>query len=414
MLRNPTGRARLGLALLLALLTVLGPLNIDMYLPAFPEISADLGANASRVQLSLTACLVGLAVGQVVIGPLSDARGRRGPLLVCLALFVLASALCALAPDTAVLVLGRFLQGFTASAGVVLSRAVVRDVFDGAALTRFFALIMAVVAVAPMAAPVLGGGVLWLPFTDWRSIFWTLALLGAVIVLVVALRLPETLPRGRRIPGTPGGSLRTMGALLRDRRYLGYTLVVGLLHGGSFAYVAGTPFVYQDLYGVSPQVFGVLFGVNGIAIILGSTAVGRLSERFGERSLLRLAVATAVAATSVVLATALLQGPLVLLVVPIFVYMTCMGMVLTGSFALAMEGQENRAGSASSLLGALPMLIGAAVAPLVGLDESTAVPMGALLFGTSALGLLVMATMTRPPARAGEPGPHTGAPTPGE
>ncbi|MGW5878907.1 Bcr/CflA family efflux MFS transporter [Nocardiopsis terrae] len=414
MLRNPTGRARLGLALLLALLTVLGPLNIDMYLPAFPEISADLGANASRVQLSLTACLVGLAVGQVVIGPLSDARGRRGPLLVCLALFVLASALCALAPDTAVLVLGRFLQGFTASAGVVLSRAVVRDVFDGASLTRFFALIMAVVAVAPMVAPVLGGGVLWLPFTDWRSVFWTLALLGVVIVLVVALRLPETLPRERRIPGTPGGSLRTMGALLRDRRYLGYTLVVGLLHGGSFAYVAGTPFVYQDLYGVSPQVFGVLFGVNGIAIILGSTAVGRLSERFGERSLLRLAVATAVAATSVVLATALLQGPLVLLVVPIFVYMSCMGMVLTGSFALAMEGQENRAGSAGSLLGALPMLIGAAVAPLVGLDESTAVPMGALLFGTSALGLLVMATMTRPPARAGEPDPHTGAPAPGE
>lgn len=403
MLQNPTGRARLGLALLLALLTVLGPLNIDMYLPAFPEISADLGANASQVQLSLTSCLIGLAVGQVVIGPLSDARGRRGPLLVCIALFVLASALCALAPNTAVLVLGRFLQGFTASAGVVLSRAVVRDVFDGAALTRFFALIMVVVAVAPMAAPVVGGGVLLLPSATWRSIFWTLALLGAVIVMVVALRLPETLPVERRIPSTLGGSLRTMGVLLRDRRYLGYTLIVGLLHGGSFAYVAGTPFVYQDLYGVSPQVFGFLFGVNGIAIILGSTAVGRLSERFGERSLLRLAVIAAVAATSVVLATAFLQGPLVLLVVPIFVYMTCMGVVLTGSFALAMEGQENRAGSASSLLGALPMFIGAVVAPMVGLDETTAVPMGLLLFASSTLGLLVMATMTRPPARTAVP-----------
>ena len=396
MLRNPTGRARLGLALLLALLTVLGPLNIDMYLPAFPEISADLGAGASQVQLSLTTCLVGLSAGQVVIGPVSDARGRRGPLLVCVALFVLASALCALAPNTTVLVLGRFLQGFTASAGVVLSRAIVRDVFDGPALTRFFALIMVVVAVAPMAAPILGGGVLWLPFTDWRSIFWTLALVGVVIVAVVAARLPETLPTERRIPGTLGGSLGTVGALLRDRRYLGYTLVVGLLHGGSFAYVAGTPFVYQDLYGVSPQAFGVLFGINGIAIILGSAAVGRLGERFGERSLLYLAVVTAVAATAVVFAVALLQGPLPLLVAPIFVYMTCMGMVLTGSFALAMEGQENRAGSAGSLLGALPMFIGAVVAPLVGLDETTAVPMAVLLFGTSVLGLLVMATMTRP------------------
>ncbi|MEU3309948.1 Bcr/CflA family efflux MFS transporter [Nocardiopsis sp. NPDC006832] len=396
MLRNPTGRARLGLALLLAMLTVLGPLNIDMYLPAFPEISADLGANASQVQLSLTTCLVGLAAGQVVIGPVSDARGRRGPLLVCVALFVLATALCALAPNTTVLVLGRFLQGFTASAGVVLSRAIVRDVFDGSALTRFFALIMVVVAVAPMAAPILGGGVLWLPFTDWRSIFWTLALVGVVVVVVVAVRLPETLPTERRIPGTLGGSLSAMGVLLRDRRYLGYTLVVGLLHGGSFAYVAGTPFVYQDLYGVSPQVFGFLFGVNGIAIILGSAAVGRLGERFGERSLLYVAVVTAVVVTAVVFATALLQGPLSLLVVSIFVYMTCMGVVLTGSFALAMEGQEDRAGSAGSLLGALPMFIGAVVAPLVGLDETTAVPMGVLLFGTSALGLLVMATMTRP------------------
>lgn len=405
--RNPTGRARLGLALLLALLTVLGPLTIDMYLPAFPEISEDLGANASQVQLSLTSCLLGLAVGQVVIGPVSDARGRRGPLLVCIALFVLSSALCALAPGTMTLLLGRFLQGFTAGAGVVLSRAVVRDVFDGPALTRFFALIMVVVAVAPMVAPILGGGVLWLPFTDWRSIFWTLALLGVVIITVVALRLPETLPIERRIPGTVGGGLRAMGGLLRDRRYLGYTLVVGLLHGGSFAYVAGTPFVYQDLYVVSPQVFGVLFGINGVAIILGSATVGRLSERFGERALLLVAVITALVATAVVLATALSNGPLVLLVAPIFVYMTCMGVVLTGSFALAMHGQENRAGSAGSLLGALPMLIGAMVAPMVGLDESTAVPMGVLLFGTAALGLLAMVTMTRPIARRG------GAPVPG-
>lgn len=405
--RNPTGRARLGLALLLALLTVLGPLTIDMYLPAFPEISEDLGANASQVQLSLTSCLLGLAVGQVVIGPVSDARGRRGPLLVCIALFVLSSALCALAPGTMTLLLGRFLQGFTAGAGVVLSRAVVRDVFDGPALTRFFALIMVVVAVAPMVAPILGGGVLWLPFTDWRSIFWTLALLGVVIITVVALRLPETLPIERRIPGTVGGGLRAMGGLLRDRRYLGYTLVVGLLHGGSFAYVAGTPFVYQDLYVVSPQVFGVLFGINGVAIILGSATVGRLSERFGERALLLVAVITALVATAVVLATALSNGPLVLLVAPIFVYMTCMGVVLTGSFALAMHGQENRAGSAGSLLGALPMLIGAMVAPMVGLDESTAVPMGVLLFGTAASGLLAMVTMTRPIARRG------GAPVPG-
>ncbi|WP_159940829.1 MULTISPECIES: Bcr/CflA family efflux MFS transporter [unclassified Nocardiopsis] len=403
MQHNPTGRARLGLALLLGMLAVLGPLNVDMYLPGFPDIAADLGASASHVQLSLTTCLVGLAVGQVVVGPISDARGRRGPLVASLVLFVLSSLLCALAPDITVLAAARFLQGITASAGVVLSRAVVRDVFDGAELTRFFALLMVINAVAPLVAPVAGGALLWPPFAGWRAIFLALALLGAAIALTVALRLEETLPAERRIPGTVGGTLRTMGALLRDRSFLGYALVVGLVHGGSFAYVAGTPFVYQDLHGVSPQVFGVLFGVNGAAIITGSWAVGRFGPRFGERRLLVGAVTAATAATGVLLAATLLDGPLITLVAPIFVYMTCMGVILTGSFALAMHGQERRAGSASALLGALSPLFGAAVAPLVGLDESTAVPMGAALFATSALGLGALLALT--PARVRRPQP---------
>ncbi|MBE3002059.1 Bcr/CflA family efflux MFS transporter [Nocardiopsis sp. HNM0947] len=392
---NPTGVRRLGLALLLSLLAVLGPLNIDMYLPGFPEIADDLGAGASQVQLSLTTCLIGLAVGQVVVGPVSDARGRRGPLVVSLLLFVLASALCALAPNIAVLVLGRFLQGFTASAGIVLSRAVVRDVFDGTALTKFFALLMVITAVAPMVAPVLGGGVLWLPFGTWETIFWTLALLGLAITVVVVFALPETLPRELRIPSGLGSTLRTMAQLLRDPRFMGYALIVGLVHGGSFAYVAGTPFVYQDLYGVGPQTFGVLFGVNGLALILGSHLVGRFSDAVGERTLLRVAVTTATAATGVVLVTTVVHGPLAVLVAAIFLYMICMGMVLTSTFTLAMEGQEARAGSASSLVGALPMLVGAGVAPLVGLDETTAVPMGAVLFTTAALGLLVLLTLVR-------------------
>ncbi|MFD6952487.1 Bcr/CflA family drug resistance efflux transporter [Nocardiopsis sp. TSRI0078] len=404
MQHNPTGRARLGLALLLGMLAVLGPLNIDMYLPAFPEIAADLGAGASHVQLSLTTCLVGLAVGQVVVGPVSDARGRRGPLIVSLVLFVLSSLLCALAPDITVLAAARFLQGFTASAGVVLSRAVVRDVFSGNELTRFFALLMVVNAVAPLVAPIAGGAILWPSSAGWEAVFLALALLGAVIVLVVALRLEETLPVERRIPGTVGGTLRTVGALLRDRSFLGYALVVGLVHGGSFAYVAGTPFVYQDLHGVSPQVFGVLFGVNGAAIIAGSWAVGRFSARFGERPLLLGAVAAAVAATGALLVATLADGPLITLVVPVFVYMTCMGMILTSSFALAMHGQERRAGSAGAVLGALSPLFGAVVAPLVGLDESTAVPMGAALFATSTLGLVVLLAMTSPRARVPEAG----------
>lgn len=399
MQHNPTGRTRLGLALLLGMLAVLGPLNIDMYLPGFPDIAADLDASASQVQLSLTSCLVGLALGQVVVGPISDARGRRGPLIVSLLLFVLSSLLCALAPNIAVLVVARFLQGLTASAGVVLSRAVVRDVFDGTELTRFFALLMVINAVAPLVAPVAGGALLWPSFTGWEAIFLALALLGAAMVCAVALRLAETLPRDRRVPGTVGGTLKSVGALVRDRSFLGYALVVGVVHGGSFAYVAGTPFVYQDLYGVSPQVFSALFGVNGAAIILGSWAVGRLSGRLGERLLLTAAVTTAAVATGALFVATLVEGPLFTLVVPIFVYMTCMGVVLTASFALAMRGQERRAGSASAMLGALPPLCGAVVAPLVGLDESTPVPMGAILFGTSVLGLVALVTLTSPRER---------------
>ncbi|RKS09467.1 DHA1 family bicyclomycin/chloramphenicol resistance-like MFS transporter [Nocardiopsis sp. Huas11] len=401
--QQPTGRARLGLALLLGLLSVLGPVSIDMYLPGLPAIADDLDASASVVQLSLTACMVGLAAGQVVVGPLSDARGRRGPLLVSLALFVLSSLLCALAPTAGTLVAARFLQGFTASAGLVLSRAVVRDVFSGGDLTRFFSVLTAITAVAPLIAPVIGGGILWLPLGGWRSVFVFLAVLGAAVTAVAALGLGETLPPERRVPGSVGGSLRSMGSLLRDRSFFGYALVVGLLHGGSFAYVAGTPFVYQDLHGVSAQGFGVLFAVNGLAMILGSASVGRLSDRWSERTLLRAAAVAAVASTGAVLVATLVGAPLVALAVPLFVYMAAMGATLACGFALAMHGQERRAGAASALIGAFPMVIGAVAAPLVGLDETTAVPMGAVLFGSAALALLALCTLTTagPNARTG-------------
>ncbi|WP_226582607.1 Bcr/CflA family efflux MFS transporter [Halobacillus litoralis] len=395
MLHNPKGKERIGLAFLLGMLGILGPLNIDMYLPSFPGIASDLETNASLVQLSLTTCLIGLAVGQMVVGPISDSQGRKKPLIIFLSLFAAASFLCALAPNIIVLVMARFLQGFTASAGVVLSRAVVRDVFSGRELTKFFALLMVINATAPMIAPMTGGAILLLPFATWETIFFFLSIVGVLIVLTVSGKLPETLPAEKRIPSSVKESILTIGRVMKDRSFIGYALTIGFVHGGSFAYVSGTPFVYQGIYDVSPQVFSVLFGINGLAIITGSFLIGRLGGIIHERSLLRSAVLVAVSATAFLLVMTIIEGPLFSIVIPIFIYMTAMGMVLTSTFTLAMEHQGHRAGSASAVLGMLPLVFGAMVSPLVGIDETTAVPMGAILFTTSSIGATFFFTLTK-------------------
>ncbi|MCY8317132.1 Bcr/CflA family multidrug efflux MFS transporter [Bacillus vallismortis] len=395
MLQNPTGKERLALALLLGMLAILGPLNIDMYLPSFPEIADDLSASASLVQLSLTACLVGLTIGQLIVGPVSDAQGRRKPLLICIFLFALSSLFCALSPNITTLVAARFLQGFTASAGLVLSRAIVRDVFTGRELSKFFSLLMVITAVAPMVAPMTGGAILLLPFASWHTIFHVLTIIGFLLVLLIAFRLKETLPPEKRIPSSIGTSVKTMGSLLKDRSFMGYALTVGFVHGGSFAYVSGTPFVYQDIYGVSPQVFSILFGINGLAIISGSFIIGRFGGIIHEKSLLRIAVITAMIATAVLLAMTMIHGPLATLVISIFIYMITIGMVLTSTFTLAMERQGHRAGSASALLGMLPLLLGSIVSPLVGINETTAIPMGAIMFVTAVIGALAFFGLTK-------------------
>ncbi|WP_121612842.1 Bcr/CflA family efflux MFS transporter [Mesobacillus foraminis] len=395
MLQNPTGKQRLGLAILLSMLGTLGPFNIDMYLPSFPEISEDLGARASLVQLSLTACLIGLSIGQIIVGPISDANGRRKPLLISLFLFSVSSLFCALAPNITAFIAARFFQGLTASAGIVLSRAIVRDVFSGRELTKFFALLMVINSTAPLIAPVAGGAILLLPFSEWNWIFYFLSVLGLIIVLTVFLRLKETLPQESRMPGSVGHSVRTMASLFKDRSFIGYALTVGFIHGGTFAYVSGTPFVYQGIYGVSPQVFSILFGINGLAIITGSFIIGRFSAIINERKLLRFAIIIALCANTVLFTMTLVEGPLFGLVIPIFIYMMTIGMILTSSFTLAMENQGHRAGSASALLGVLPLVLGSIVSPLVGLNETTAVPMGAILFSTSLIGSISFFKLTK-------------------
>lgn len=374
-------------ALLLGLFSTLGPFTIDMYLPAFPEIVAQFGTTASLVQLSLTACLLGLGIGQLVMGSLSDVHGRRRPLLISMAVYLIASLGCAFSPHIGVLIACRFVQGFAASAGIVISRAIARDLYQGHELTRFFSLLLLVGNLGPLVAPVAGSGIL--SFSSWIGVFIALALLGVYLWTMTKWRLQETLPAERRSPADIAQQLRNYGLLLRDRQFVGYMLAQGIMIAGVFAYVSGTPFIYQNIYGASPTLFALLFGSNGVSLIIGSQLVGRAAHRISERSFLLFGLCLAALSSLVVLAVAIFHGPLYALVIPLFFFVASIGITSTAAFPLAMESQAHMAGSAAALLGVIPFLLGAVVSPLVGIaGEHTAVPLGVIILLTSVAAML--------------------------
>ncbi|MFC4618752.1 multidrug effflux MFS transporter [Camelliibacillus cellulosilyticus] len=369
---------RLWLALILGSLSAFGPLSIDMYLPALPELAKDLHTNASLAQLSLTACLLGLALGQLVVGPLSDARGRRWPLIVAVTLYAVSSILCAMSPSIWTLILLRLIQGVTGSAGIVISRAMVRDLYSGSELTKFFSLLMLVNGVAPILAPIIGGALL--KVTDWHGVFIVLCLISVAMLLAAIFGLPETLPKSRRATGGIKNTLATFRSLVGDKVFMGYALSHGLVFCAMFAYISGSPFVLQNIYGVTPQGFSVFFAVNGLGIILATQITGRLAGRISERKLLGTGLGLAALGSILLLAAVLGQMGLIFLLLPLFIVVSCVGIVGTTSFALAMEKQGHAAGSASALLGLLPFIAGAVVAPLVGIGGShTAAPMGIVI-----------------------------------
>ncbi|NEU25975.1 multidrug effflux MFS transporter [Paenibacillus polymyxa] len=377
----------LWIAFVLGALSAFGPLSIDMYLPSLPTLADNLHTTTSLAQLSLTACLLGLAVGQIVAGPLSDVRGRRGPLVISLILYAAASLLCVFAPNIGVLIALRFIQGLTGSAGIVISRAVARDLYSGKELTRFFSLLMLVNGVAPIAAPVLGGTIL--NFVSWRGVFMVLCIVGVAMLIAVVLGLPETLPTNRRSSGGLKQTLGTLGHLFADRRFMGYALSQALITGAMFAYIAGSPFVLQDIFGVSPQMYSIIFAVNGLGIVLFSQLTGRLVGRFSERQLLLSGLVIAAVAGISLLAVAFTGGQLFAVLIPMFFVVSCVGIVSTTTTSLAMQSQQRSAGSASAMLGLLPLLLGSIASPLVGLGSGTTpVPM-AVVIAVAELGALL-------------------------
>jgi DHA1 family bicyclomycin/chloramphenicol resistance-like MFS transporter len=375
------------LALVLGALSAFGSLSIDMYLPSFRAISLDLSASEAQVQLTLAVFFGGLGLGQTLYGPISDRYGRMRPLCFGLSLYVIASAACALAGTVEHLVAWRFVQSIGGCAGIVIARAFVRDRFDERESARVFSLLMLVMGLPPVLAPLVGGQILVL--FGWRAVFWTLAAYGLVCLAAALLVLRESLPLERRAGGGLGHALRVYARLLRDRGFMRYNLSGALGISGMFAYIFGSPFVFMQIYGVRPDRYGWLFGLNALGLITASQLNHLILRGIaGARILSRALVVTSLAGVFVLAAAWTGAGGLPGLLLPLFVYVSSLGFVLPNVIAAALAAQGRNAGSASALLGAVQFGAGATVGMLLGLlGNGTAVPMAGLIAacGLSAL-----------------------------
>jgi MFS transporter, DHA1 family, multidrug resistance protein len=383
MARTPSVPSHGRLVVLLGALAAFGPLSMDMYLPGLPSMARDLSAPTWAVQLTITTSMLGLAGGQLVAGPISDALGRRRPLLVGLAAYMATSLLCAVAPSIWTLLAFRLFQGVAGAAGIVIARAIVRDLHSGVAAARFFALLMLVGALAPILAPLFGGQLLHV--TDWRGIFVVLAAIGALLLLAAWAMLGETLPVPRRHGGGLTATLRVFGGLVGDRAFVGYTLSAGLLFGAMATYISGSPFVLQEVHGVSPQLFSVIFAANAGGIMLASQTSRALVGRYGPRAMLTVGVSIGAAGGLGVLVSVVADLGLAGLLPSLFVVVSSVGMVLPNAAALALADRPRTAGSASGLLGLTQFATGALAAPLAGVAGSgTALPMAIVIATLSA------------------------------
>jgi DHA1 family bicyclomycin/chloramphenicol resistance-like MFS transporter len=379
----------LWLIITLGALSGFGPLCLDMYLPALPELPAALSSTSSAAQLTLSACIIGLAVGQLITGPLSDRLGRRGPLLIGVALFVVASVICAVTTSMTVLIAVRFVQGAAGAAGIVVGRAVVADMFAGKAAAAYFSAIATINGLAPILAPVIGGQVLRIG--TWRTVFWVLAGVGVVLLILSAVIIKETLPVERRSSGGFGGTLAAFRTLLADRGYVGAVLAGSMVTAAMFGYISASPFVLQDRFGLSAQWFSACFALNAIGIVL-ATQIGRILLRWTSSFvLLTVGVVQALLGAVLLTVTVLAGWGLVMMLVSLFVMVSAVGFALPHASAIAMDRHRVIAGSASALLGLTQFALGAVTAPLVGIGDVTSglamavVALIATLIGVAAL-----------------------------
>lgn len=393
------------MALILGLISAIGPFAIDMYLPALPEIGRALNAPVGAVQMSLTAFFIAIGVGQLLYGPVSDMVGRKPPLYFGLGLFALASVGCALASQIETLVALRFLQGLGAAAGMAIPRAVVRDLHTGTDAARLMSLLMLVFSVSPILAPLAGSAVIAL--SGWRAVFWAVGLAALAGLAMVYATLAETRTREQRLESSLGGALRAYGVLLRDAHYLGLVGIGSAALAGFFVFLAGSPFVLINHYGLTPTQYSLAFSVNAVAFIGASQFTSHLGRRFGLVPMVKVASTASAAFNALLLGYYLLGGDqLPVLIALNFIASAFMGLVIPTVSVLALEKHGPIAGTASALMGTLQMLVGAVAMGVVGAFANGApLPMVAGMAGGSLTSFALMGLTLRARRQSRRPAP---------
>ncbi|KAA9085544.1 multidrug effflux MFS transporter [Microbacterium radiodurans] len=393
----PTAR-RVVYIILLGALTALGPFTIDLYLPAFPALEADFQTSAAAIQLTLTGTMVGFALGQLVVGPLSDKLGRRVPLLCVTALHVLASTAAAIAPSLELLSLARVFMGIGAAAGGVVAMAIVRDLFGGRRLVVMLSRLALVSGVAPVAAPLIGSGLLVV--MPWRGIFVVLAAYGAVMLIASLFLVPETLPKARRADRGSATVWQRYRSVLSDRIFIGVLIIGGMTFSGLFSYLSSSSFLFQQTYGFDPQQYGMLFAVNSLGVVLGVQTASRLAARFGPQWVMAVSTAVLVVAGSAIVITDQLGLGLWGTVIPLFFFITACGFTFPCVQVLALDRHGRAAGTAASLIGAVNFGVAGFISPLAawisGDTGITATTMASVMVGCAVIAVLSLWLVVRP------------------
>ena len=376
------------LVVFLGMLTAITPLATDLYLPALPIMPGELNTTASNIQMTIGIMTFGVAIGQLFGGPISDTMGRKLPLIIGNLLCVISGIICAYAPSIEILLLGRFLQGLTGSVGVVISKAIARDFASGQELTKLFALLMMVNGLAPVLAPLVGGQLLL--FTTWRVIFVILALFSTIL-LVGSFLFRESLPKEKRITGGIGTAAKNYIKLIKDKPFLGQTLIQLFAFGAFFSYISGSSFVYQNIFQLSAQEFSYLFGINSCGIILASAISGRISNVITSKQLLTFSLWQLTIGSLLFLVAMLLEWPLTPVTIILFFTVCTVSLFGSASFSMAMTSYGKMAGSSSAILGFASMFAAGIVSPLVGIGgDHTGIPMGITMLVCAVLSLLCL------------------------
>ena len=350
------------LVLLLGVLSAFGPFVVDLYLPSLPQLTSFFETNASMTQLTLTTAMIGLAVGQLLLGPLSDKFGRKKPLIISLVIYIISTVLIVFSPNIETMIVLRVIQGLSSAGSVVISRAVATDLYRGREMTRFFGLLMTINGLAPIISPILGS--LLLEYISWKGVFVFLALIG-VIVLIFSFRLKESLSVENRLQGSIFSTFLTFGVIIKNRLFMSYVGIQSFLLGSMFAYIAASPFILQSFYGLSAFIFSLCFGANGAALVIGANVGGK----FPNRKALAIGVLAFVVAALYTIAVLIIQPYWLFVEIGFFAMLLLIGITFPAISSLAMESERQYAGSASALLGFAPFFLGGVVSPLVGIGN---------------------------------------------